>query len=257
MPIFPSCPLCNAFVNEGTTFFNRDMGYSEEFIERSESERVIFRFNCPWNEESVIATLSKGWNERWITSGFRVLHLQWTANSIPTSKHEIDGNDPSQGVLISFLSESIRSYFSVIDKGETWKPVISLNGNRSCGCCLSCSLRTQSSIWRSIWTSRCESSSMAAERVCDDCVWLIRVVVGILKGYDALMNLVLDDCVEYLRGSSAPFFLTTRPWRPLFALWRVEKARHCRLQDWLYCHPESCGRNDGNSESLRRRVVSL
>ena len=25
-------------------------------------------------------------------------------------------------------------------------------------------------------------------------------VVGILKGYDQLVNLVLDDCVEYLRG---------------------------------------------------------
>lgn len=47
MPIFPSCPLCNAFDNEGTTFFSRDMGNSEEFIERGENEKVILRFNCP------------------------------------------------------------------------------------------------------------------------------------------------------------------------------------------------------------------
>ena len=26
------------------------------------------------------------------------------------------------------------------------------------------------------------------------------IVIGVLKGYDALMNLVLDDTVEYLRG---------------------------------------------------------
>ena len=26
------------------------------------------------------------------------------------------------------------------------------------------------------------------------------IVTGVLKGYDALMNLVLDDTVEYLRG---------------------------------------------------------
>lgn len=27
-----------------------------------------------------------------------------------------------------------------------------------------------------------------------------RELVGILRGYDDLVNLVLDDCVEYLRG---------------------------------------------------------
>ncbi|OAO17128.1 U6 snRNA-associated Sm-like protein [Blastocystis sp. ATCC 50177/Nand II] len=35
-----------------------------------------------------------------------------------------------------------------------------------------------------------------------------REVVGILKGYDALMNLVLDDCVEYLRHSEDCYALT-------------------------------------------------
>lgn len=33
--------------------------------------------------------------------------------------------------------------------------------------------------------------------------WLVhplRAVVGVLKGYDQLMNLVLDEAVEYLRG---------------------------------------------------------
>ena len=29
-------------------------------------------------------------------------------------------------------------------------------------------------------------------------------VVGLLKGYDQLINLVLDECVEYLRGEFKP-----------------------------------------------------
>ena len=35
------------------------------------------------------------------------------------------------------------------------------------------------------------------------CVWNVVVVTvsGILKGYDKLDNLVLDDCIEYLRGN--------------------------------------------------------
>lgn len=31
-----------------------------------------------------------------------------------------------------------------------------------------------------------------------------RIVVGVLKGYDQLMNLVLDDVEETLRGESIP-----------------------------------------------------
>lgn len=34
-----------------------------------------------------------------------------------------------------------------------------------------------------------------------------REVVGNLKGFDQLVNLVLDDCVEYMRGEVA--FLIT------------------------------------------------
>jgi len=30
-----------------------------------------------------------------------------------------------------------------------------------------------------------------------------REMVGVLKGYDQLVNLVLDECVEYLRGEIA------------------------------------------------------
>ena len=31
-----------------------------------------------------------------------------------------------------------------------------------------------------------------------------REVTGTLQGFDALVNLVLDDCVEYLRGARPP-----------------------------------------------------
>mmetsp|Transcript_4659 Transcript_4659/g.4801 ORF Transcript_4659/g.4801 Transcript_4659/m.4801 type:complete len:107 (+) Transcript_4659:106-426(+) len=35
-----------------------------------------------------------------------------------------------------------------------------------------------------------------------------REVDGILKGYDKLDNLVLDDCIEFIRDPSDPFKLT-------------------------------------------------
>eukprot|EP00127_Corallochytrium_limacisporum_P000814 Clim_evm100s25 gene=Clim_evmTU100s25 len=35
-----------------------------------------------------------------------------------------------------------------------------------------------------------------------------REVDGLLKGYDTLMNLVIDDCVEYLRDPEDPYTLT-------------------------------------------------
>lgn len=40
-----------------------------------------------------------------------------------------------------------------------------------------------------------------------------REVVGVLKGYDKLVNLVLDDCIEYLRDPADPGTITdkTRP----------------------------------------------
>lgn len=31
-------------------------------------------------------------------------------------------------------------------------------------------------------------------------IWAIHSVVGSLKGHDALMNLVLEDAIEYMRG---------------------------------------------------------
>jgi len=37
-----------------------------------------------------------------------------------------------------------------------------------------------------------------------------RTVVGVLRGYDQLVNLVLDDAVEYLRDPSDPNLLTDR-----------------------------------------------
>eukprot|EP00619_Florenciella_sp_RCC1007_P009898 CAMPEP_0205925520 /NCGR_PEP_ID=MMETSP1325-20131115/18379_1 /ASSEMBLY_ACC=CAM_ASM_000708 /TAXON_ID=236786 /ORGANISM="Florenciella sp., Strain RCC1007" /LENGTH=100 /DNA_ID=CAMNT_0053294063 /DNA_START=128 /DNA_END=430 /DNA_ORIENTATION=+ len=35
-----------------------------------------------------------------------------------------------------------------------------------------------------------------------------REVQGILKGYDQLVNLVLDECVEYLRDPDDPYRIT-------------------------------------------------
>lgn len=67
--------------------------------------------------------------------------------------------------------------------------------------------RRISSISPSIWTSRYPSSSMAAGKVCGSCAGadilhglLTQAVIGTLKGYDQLMNLVLDDVKETMRG---------------------------------------------------------
>ena len=38
-----------------------------------------------------------------------------------------------------------------------------------------------------------------------------REVTGTLQGFDALVNLVLDDCVEYLRGARPPARSPARP----------------------------------------------
>lgn len=38
------------------------------------------------------------------------------------------------------------------------------------------------------------------DRVLYTCLIVCVPVMGILKGYDALLNLVLDDTIEYLRG---------------------------------------------------------
>jgi U6 snRNA-associated Sm-like protein LSm7 len=35
-----------------------------------------------------------------------------------------------------------------------------------------------------------------------------REVTGVLKGYDTMVNLVLDDCVETLRDAADPYKLT-------------------------------------------------
>jgi hypothetical protein len=67
--------------------------------------------------------------------------------------------------------------------------------------------RRTSSTWASIWTSRSLSSSMVVARVrlselraFQPKVLTINSVKGTLKGYDALMNLVLDDVHEVVRG---------------------------------------------------------
>jgi small nuclear ribonucleoprotein (snRNP)-like protein len=61
--------------------------------------------------------------------------------------------------------------------------------------------------WASIWTSRLLSSLTAVARVClvklrakESELLTSGLVKGTLKGYDALMNLVLDDVHEVVRG---------------------------------------------------------
>jgi len=66
---------------------------------------------------------------------------------------------------------------------------------------LICRLKSNSFlIFKSIKIREFESNSKVDVSV----GWLLYlfngIVTGILKGYDALMNLVLDDTVEYLRG---------------------------------------------------------
>lgn len=61
-----------------------------------------------------------------------------------------------------------------------------------------------------IWTRRFVFDSMAVEKVCMVCVCkrytadineaFYLLVVGTLKGYDPLLNLVLDDTIEYQKG---------------------------------------------------------
>jgi small nuclear ribonucleoprotein (snRNP)-like protein len=72
--------------------------------------------------------------------------------------------------------------------------------------------RRTSLTWPSTWIRRSQSSSMAAEKVslksmatadiCQNSDVSVRwwTVTGTLKGYDALMNLVLDDVEEVMRG---------------------------------------------------------
>ena len=49
--------------------------------------------------------------------------------------------------------------------------------------------------------------------------------MGILKGYDQLLNLVLDEASEYLRGKSA--FIFSRPPVPLQSLPHTSRSFLC------------------------------
>ena len=72
-------------------------------------------------------------------------------------------------------------------------------------------------IWTDIWTNPSLLNSLEEEKVCNKlstiytCIDSLLTsqlssfcnrdtVTGILKGYDTLVNLVLDDCDEYMRG---------------------------------------------------------
>ena len=76
------------------------------------------------------------------------------------------------------------------------------------------------------------------------------VVVGTLKGFDSLMNIVLDNAVEYLRGSALWTNIIYRCWRYVFAFGRVQTARNCDLPWNEYADCESGGRNGWNPEPL-------
>jgi small nuclear ribonucleoprotein (snRNP)-like protein len=48
------------------------------------------------------------------------------------------------------------------------------------------------------------SSLCVASSRLSSLTWLLRSVTGVLKGYDGLVNLVLDECREYIQGASMP-----------------------------------------------------
>jgi small nuclear ribonucleoprotein (snRNP)-like protein len=54
-----------------------------------------------------------------------------------------------------------------------------------------------------------------------------RELEGILKGYDDLVNLVLDDCDEFLRGKSFPFL---RRAYELYCTWTKTRTSHSYLE---------------------------
>lgn len=56
-----------------------------------------------------------------------------------------------------------------------------------------------------------------------------REVTGILKGFDKLLNLVLDETIEYIRGE--PIFV--RLFRPIATM---TVARHCRMATMTVNH---------------------
>lgn len=69
------------------------------------------------------------------------------------------------------------------------------------------------SIWESTWTRRSPSSLPEDAKVRFLCLSLprkklanVQTVTGTLKGYDALMNLVLDDVDEVMRGMYSSIF---------------------------------------------------
>lgn len=66
--------------------------------------------------------------------------------------------------------------------------------------------------WQSLWTKESELSCLGVGKVvCSHCrlflllhgealTTLLFAVQGTLKGYDQLLNLVMDETIEYLRG---------------------------------------------------------
>jgi len=58
-----------------------------------------------------------------------------------------------------------------------------------------------------------------------------REVTGLLKGYDALVNLVLDECVEHLRDSEDPYKAVTNATRNLGLV-------VCRGSTVMLIHPD-------------------
>ncbi|KAF9675608.1 hypothetical protein SADUNF_Sadunf09G0049900 [Salix dunnii] len=62
-------------------------------------------------------------------------------------------------------------------------------------------------IWLSLWTRVFKSSSLVVDKA--NLLALLGSVTGTLKGYDQLLNLVLDEAVESLRAISftPPFHL--------------------------------------------------
>lgn len=116
---------------------------------------------------------------------------------------------------------------------------------------LICRLKSNSFlIFKSIKIREFESNSKVDVSV----GWLLYlfngIVTGILKGYDALMNLVLDDTVEYLRGILSWLAMIYRFWWPTFIVGRNTTTWNCDLSRNRHNDHKSGRGYDRNSKSL-------
>lgn len=85
---------------------------------------------------------------------------------------------------------------------------------------------------------------MPVDPLCSPLPWPLPAVVGVLKGYDQLLNLVLDESVEYLRG--APVLHLHLPPLSLVCLAELTES----LTSLVLADPEDPLRVTDNTRSL-------